>query len=464
MTDTIAAVATPPGVGAIAIVRVSGPSAVTIAAQIFRPAAGGSVEQYRGYSVHYGAFAGRGEQPIDTGLLTLFRAPRTYTGEDMAELSCHGGGQCPALILELVAGLGARLAQPGEFTLRAFLNGRMDLAQAEAVADVIRSQTDAGLRLAQRQLAGGLSSRLEELRQKLIGALASIEASIDFSDEVGELDRAALAHGLCEVVDRIGLMLHEAHVGRLLREGAQVALLGRPNAGKSSLLNALLRSERAIVAPEPGTTRDTVEETVELRGIPVRLVDTAGLRPAPGAIEAEGIRRAQQAAETADLLLYVTDAATAWPSEDNQMLDRLPPAQDRPLIVAVNKWDTAPAGEVARHVVQHAGKRPDFLCAAPVSAVSGQGLQELEERIAQALGRGAAPPEDVLVANSRHRTALTETAESLQQAISTTRSPLPPDLISVDIRCALDALGRITGETASEEVIHRIFREFCVGK
>lgn len=481
--DTIAAVATPPGEGGIAIVRVSGPRARQMAAQIFRPQRGGDPVAFPGYSVHYGAFVGaESGEVLDDGLLTVFHTPHSYTGEDVCELACHGGRATTTAVLRAALQAGARLAEPGEFTQRAFLNGRLDLAQAEAVAEVIRARTESARRVAQRQLGGALSRAVGEIKDELIGILAAIEVTIDFSDEVGELEYAPLEARIAGAYAAVLRLLASADTGRILRDGLTVTIVGRPNVGKSSLLNALLRADRAIVTPIAGTTRDLIEESATLGGIPVVLSDTAGLRETDDPIEQIGVERARSALEGSDVALFVLDATAGVTLEDRRLTSSLAAAGR--VVVALNKRDVV---EEAEFAALERGALSALGVEAPVVGVSartGLGLDTLEEALTrpyQAVPAdlpNSAPPaptpvttsgaeegwSTVVVASARHVQALEAAKRSLEHAGATTAERLPGDFIAIDVRGALDALGQITGETVSEEIIHRIFRDFCVGK
>jgi tRNA modification GTPase len=456
LADTICAVATPPGEGGIGIVRVSGPAAFDVADRLFHTAAG-PLSSLQSHTIHYG----RVREPetgevVDDALLLLFRAPRSYTGEDVVELSCHGGPVTLGRVLRLCLEAGARHAEPGEFTRRAFLNGRMDLAQAEAVCDQINARTEAAQRLAVRQREGGLSRRVQSLRHEAVGALAAVEVTIDFSDEVGDLDYPAMRERLARLAADVDALAATAGQGRIYREGIRLAIIGRPNVGKSSLLNALLREERAIVTPIAGTTRDVIEETANIRGIPITAIDTAGLRDTEDVVERIGVERARASAETAALLLFVVDATAGLTAEDARIVEEI---AGRAAIRVINKVDGA-APEAVERLREELGAGE----VVAVSAVTGENLGGLEEAIATAVLGGGAEAEGVVVTSARHQHALEEAAESLRRAEATAAEGLPPDFISIDLRAAVDALGRITGETAGEEVIHRIFHDFCVGK
>jgi tRNA modification GTPase len=463
-SDTIAAVATPPGEGGIAIIRVSGPEALSVAAKVFRAVRDSSV---KGYTVRYGRFvdAETGEV-ADDGLLTLFRAPHSYTGEDSAELSCHGGRATTERVLRLTLDAGARLAGPGEFTQRAFLNGKLDLAQAEAVADVIRARTETARRQARRQLEGALSHVIGEMRSELIGILAAIEVTIDFSEEVGELEYAPLEARIDAIYGRVGRLLATVGHGRVLREGLAVALVGRPNVGKSSLLNALLRADRAIVTSIAGTTRDTLEETATLGGLAVVLTDTAGIRDTGDVVEQLGVQRAQDAAARADVALLVLDAVEGVTAADLAVAESLKADDAVPLLIVVNKSDAVTVDQVAalRSRVQ-AEFAVEALQVVAVSALNGAGLEELESALVRPyLAPETDAAESVIVTAARHAGALEAAHAALRHALETTHALLPGDFIAIDVRGALDALGEITGETVTDEIVHRIFQDFCVGK
>ncbi|MBX5456769.1 MAG: tRNA uridine-5-carboxymethylaminomethyl(34) synthesis GTPase MnmE [Thermogemmatispora sp.] len=473
-SDTIAAIATPPGVGGIGIVRVSGEAAFSIVLPLFRRP-GGEQALPPSHQLTYGRIVDpRSGEVLDEVLVAFMRRPHTYTREDVVEIQGHGGPLVLQRILRLVLEQGARLAQPGEFTLRAFLNGRLDLAQAEAVMDVISARTEAGLQLAMQQLQGRVSARLREARQTVLGVLARIEASIDFPEDDIPTPRAdELRPHMLTALRMIDELLAGAEQGRLYRHGLRTVIIGRPNVGKSSLLNALLRSERAIVTPIAGTTRDTVEEVANLRGIPLHLIDTAGITPTDDPVEQIGIQRSRAAAESADLVLLVFDCAEDFTAQDRQVceeLQRLGFGQEgsmttngragRPVILVLNKIDrprSLPLEQVRR-----------FWPEAPLvmtSTLTGEGLSQLEETIANLVLAGRALQGDsVLVTNLRHQEALRLASQHLQAALATLEQGLPLDFVSIDLQAACHALGEITGETASADLLERIFSEFCIGK
>jgi tRNA modification GTPase len=453
-TDTIAAIATPPGEGGIGIVRVSGSAAFPIAERLFRRRGGSKpLQSHRAYfGVIVDPAAG---ETLDRALLLPFRAPRSYTGEDVAEFHCHGSPYLLRRVLELVWREGARPAEPGEFTLRAFLNGKLDLAQAEAVADLIRARSEAQLRSALALHEGRLSHQVHALGDELLRLLATVEAHIDFSEELGELDPHTLIPDLQSLLQRLDALLQGARAGRILREGARVAIVGRPNVGKSSLLNALLGEERAITTDIPGTTRDTLEESLIVGGVPLVILDTAGLRESADVVEQIGIERARRAAERADLILFVYDLTAPDWDADRALLQTLP--ADTPKLLVGNKVDAAAPTQAQRAQSVF----PDTLL---ISALTGAGLETLREAILTALELQRIGEETPTLTHQRHIQAVADAKRALEQTREALRQGYPPDLIAVDLRAAWLALGAITGETADETLVQRIFRDFCIGK
>lgn len=468
--DTIAAVATPAGRGALSIVRVSGPRAREILAAVF---AGG---EWPARQVKYGKVR-HGDLVVDDGMAWWAAGPETFTGEDVAEFTGHGGPHVTARVLEAFLAAGARPAEPGEFTRRAFLNGRMDLAEAEAVADVIAASTDDALRVARRQLEGGLSERIAAHREETLDALAHVEATVDFPDEDLHPDgNEVIAARFDAVAAAAETLAASFRRGRLLRDGARVVLAGRPNVGKSSLMNALSGTSRAIVTARPGTTRDTLEEGIEIGGIPVVLVDTAGMREVPdadgpGEAEAEGVRRSRAATASADLVLIVHDAAAGFEPEDREIVRAV---MGRPGILIANKCDLAPPAPEGPWAdgteAADGGTLPALasLAAADalrVSARTGEGLDALKARIRECLQGGrAVDADDLVVTRARHAEALGEAARFLRAAAVAARRGESPDLIASDARRGLDALGAIVGAVSTEDLLGRIFERFCVGK
>lgn len=441
--DTIAALATAPGEAAIALLRLSGSRAARVAGLVF---ARGDRALPPRRQTRVRVHAADGEV-IDDGLATHFPAPASYTGEDVIEFSGHGGPQVARRVLEAFLAAGARAADPGEFTQRAFLHGKMDLTQAEAVMDLIRAQSDLALRAARQQLAGGLRERIEALREALLDVVAHTEAYIDFPDEDISPDTGAALRERAESVrDGIAALLDTARPGRLLREGVRTVLFGAPNAGKSSLLNALAGFDRAIVSATPGTTRDTIEEFIAVRGLPLRLIDTAGLRDSADAIEQAGMARTQRALAESDLALEVIDAT-------------LPPAGELPQLAptvlrVLNKTDL---GEHA------AWSGVDGL---RVSCRTGEGVAALAEAIHAVVTSGHAvwSGSALIAVNARHRECLERSAEALARALETFAAGESPEFIALDLRIALNALGEVVGGTDTESILGRIFATFCLGK
>jgi tRNA modification GTPase len=454
LDDTIAAVATPLGEGGLAVVRISGPRALAVADQCFRPAGkSGPPSHAATHTLHYGHVTHSG-RAVDEALLAVMRAPRTYTREDIVEISCHGGLLPAKAVLDAVLACGARLALPGEFTQRAFLNGRIDLAQAEAVADLIHARTDLALRAAGEQLAGKLSRRINQLRDDLMAVLAHVEAHIDFPDEDIEPDTftrllARLEQGQAFVRELLGT----AQEGRILRRGIRAAIVGRPNAGKSSLLNQLLGHDRAIVSATPGTTRDTIEETANIRGIPVVFIDTAGLREAEEEVELEGVRRSRQALEQAELILHVVDGAKVLtPADEASLAD----SAGRTRLIIVNKCDLPPKAALPPPVndrVVH------------VSCRTGEGIEALKDAVKQQVWSGGIGSEmlEVMI-NARHQDALNRAARSLELTLAALRAGETLDLVAVDLHAAVNAVGEVVGKTTTEDLLDSIFSQFCIGK
>ena len=458
--DTIAAIATPVGVGGIGIVRLSGPGAIQIAASVFAPQDGSSLLGQGTHTFQYGRVRDPASgETIDEAIALVWRAPRSYTREDVVEISVHGGPVPLRRALSAVMDSGARLAEPGEFTKRAFLAGRIDLAQAEAVCDLIAAKTQASGRLAVRQLEGRLSEAVFDARSSLLELLARIEAGIDFPEhDVEEVTRSQLRQGLEGALKRVADLAGTAAVGRVYREGVRVAIVGRPNVGKSSLLNALLGQERAIVTSVPGTTRDLIEETVSIEGMPFVLIDTAGLRRAQDEVEQIGVSRAERALREADISLVVVDAAAGLLEEDTDVLRS---ASSGRVVVTVNKIDLSREGSEATVTQVRDLGHPVIR----VSALTMEGLDDLRKALCHAVVSGAGvESEPAVVTSARHEDCLLQAESAIQRAIEGLDSMVPYDLISIDIRAALDRLGLITGETASDDLLDAIFSRFCVGK
>jgi tRNA modification GTPase len=444
-TDTIAAISTPTGEGAIALVRISGPNAIVIAAKIFHGKE--SPSHFISHVQHLGKIVTQSGRLIDEVMMSIHRAPGSYTGEDLVEISCHGGTLVTAKVLEACLCAGARGARPGEFTERAFLNGKMDLTQAEAVIDLIRARSDLALRSATEQLEGKLGEKIASIRNALVDLLANIEASIDFPEEGISPDEGdKLRARVDSVREQITTLLATADQGRILREGIRVVIYGATNAGKSSLLNRLLGYERVIVSESHGTTRDTIEETVNLRGVSVRLLDTAGFRTSTSDIEREGIARTERSLQKADLRLHVIDRNAPRPQHFEQS------RADGNEIVILNKCDLP--------------GRSDWknLNAVRISCVTGQGLSDLENEILSRISQQNLRAENALAINLRHRDCLRRALEASDRAGKAIDQKLSPEYLAVDLNDALRAVGEVIGAVGVEQILDSVFGQFCIGK
>jgi tRNA modification GTPase len=495
--DTIAAIATPLGEGGLAVVRISGPQTFMVADRIFQPIGKQSLKPSAAptHTIHYGKIVrcknlnslsrrteeglGEGEfEIIDEVLLAILRAPHTFTCEDTVEISCHGGILPAKLVLDAILENGARLAEPGEFTRRAFLNGRLDLAQAEAVADLIHSRTELALAAGIEQLAGKLSQRVNQLRDDLMHTLAHVEAHIDFPDEdIAPDTRAQLVTQLENGVKFMDELLRTANEGQILRRGIRAAIVGRPNVGKSSLLNQLLGRDRAIVSPVPGTTRDTIEETANIRGIPVVFIDTAGLREARDEIEQEGVRRSHESLAKSEFILHVLDASESLTPADEKYLTEF---ASKKRILVVNKVDLPRKlkFEVGRDVpiappdkvgTRGPRVRADGSASRPyqidVSCLSGQGIETLKDAIKELVWSGEIKAEMLQVMiNSRHQDALNRARAATVRSLDALRADATLELVAMDLRIAVNAVGEIVGKTATEDLLDSIFSQFCIGK
>jgi tRNA modification GTPase len=451
--DPICALATPPGQGALAVIRVSGRGAIERVSSCFR---GKDLRTVSSHTVHFGRIVNDRGEVIDEVLATVFRAPRSYTGEDVVEISCHGGWLVSRLILEVLIQAGCRPAEPGEFTRRAFLNGKLDLAQAEAVADLIQASSRWAHRVCIEHLEGRLSQRLREFRDQLLHLVAMLELELDFAEEDVEFaDRTELLRLLERLHAEVQRLVSSFALGETIREGVLTVIAGRPNAGKSTLLNQLLGRDRAIVSAIPGTTRDVIEDQLQLDGLLFRLLDTAGIRDTGDIIEEEGVRRTLRTLEQARLLLYVYDATAGWTEEEARFLDAYRTRHpDTAVLVLANKIDQLSP--------DYRPPAPDHL---PISAQTGHGLERLKQAMVQSIiDRGNLTEDSLLITNARHYAALKRTLEALQEAQEGFQQRLPSDLLVIPLKSALHELGTITGEVSSEEVLSYIFSRFCIGK
>ncbi|ABY95911.1 tRNA uridine-5-carboxymethylaminomethyl(34) synthesis GTPase MnmE [Thermoanaerobacter brockii subsp. lactiethylicus] len=457
--DTIAAISTFPGEAGIGIVRLSGDDALEIISKIFKPYKSKDIKKVKSHTLHYGHIVDpETEEVYDEVLVSIMKKPNTYTREDIVEINCHGGIVVTSKILELVLKQGARLAEPGEFTKRAFLNGRIDLSQAEAVIDIIRAKTMLANRYAQKQLVGYVGSKIKEMKDKIMGLLVHLLALIDFPEEdVEELERKEILETAKEIVEDIDKLIASSESGRIIREGLKTAIIGKPNVGKSSLLNALLKENRAIVTDIPGTTRDIIEEYVNVKGIPIKLIDTAGIRDTDELVEKIGVTKSKEVLAEADLILFVLDASRELTKEDYEIFDIL---TGKNIIFVLNKIDLPK--KIDEKELKDLTKDGIII---EVSTVEKIGLEELENTIYNLVFRGdISLREDEIVINSRHKEALINAKKYMESCVEAIEGGYSEDLITIDLNAALDQLGKITGETATEDLINEIFERFCVGK
>lgn len=457
--DTIAAISTPPGEGGIGIVRVSGEDALTIIDRLYQMNEK-KLSRMDSHTVHYGHIVDpKKNQVIDEVMVSVLKGPKTYTREDIVEINTHGGMLVTNQVLQAVLSQGARLAQPGEFTKRAFLNGRIDLSQAEAVMDVIESKTEASKSNAFSQLSGDLSEVVENLRREILNVLAQVEVNIDYPeyDEVEEMTSSLLMNKAEELLTEITSILSTAQQGRILREGLKTTIIGRPNVGKSSLLNRLLGEDKAIVTDIEGTTRDIVEDYVNVRGVPLKLIDTAGIRETEDTVEKIGVERSRQAIEESDLILFVIDQSQALNETDNELL-KLTEEEQR--IIVLNKSDLEP--------VVSLDEIEGLVGGSPVIATSmmdKSGIDDLENAIAQLFFQGETIEKDAnYISNTRHIALLNETRQSLEDVINGLNMGMPVDLVQIDMTHAWETLGEITGDTMQDELLNELFSNFCLGK
>lgn len=469
--DTIVAISTAAGPGAIGIVRLSGPSALELTSRVFVPRHG-DLFSAETFSLTYGHVVEPDDgTAVDEVLVAVMRAPRSYTREDVVEVHCHGGPVALRTVLRIMVASGARIAEPGEFTRRAFVNGRIDLAQAEGIVDLISARSRGALRAAMHELDGGLSSRLKALRGELVSTLAGIEASVDFSEEdVDEIDWDSVRRILAKASVGVEELLSTAGLGRVLQQGVRVAIVGRPNVGKSSLLNALVMRERAIVSEIPGTTRDTVEEEVDVGGIPIRLVDTAGIRSDGEAVERLGMERSLRTLEQAELVIVVADLSDM---DEAGVLEMIEAAQGRPCIVVGNKSDLVREGSDARErlqgLVARAWAGPGETVAPGMylkeaSAKTGEGVAAVRRVLEEVMAGGSVDLEEPILVGERQRALVCEAGRRLADALAGIDGAAGEELVAEDVRGAALALGRITGEDLTPDLLDEIFSRFCLGK
>jgi len=457
--DTIAAISTPAGEGGIGIIRLSGKDAIKISDNLFKSPKGKKLSDTASHKIIYGFIKDpSANETVDEALVSVMRSPNTYTREDIVEINCHGGMTPLRNVLELAIKHGARLAEPGEFTKRAFLNGRLDLSEAEAVLDLIRAKTDESRRIALEQLRGKLSEKITGLREELTKICAFIEAWIDFPEEEIELaSMKVITESTEKILIELESLLKTYDEGRFFREGLAAAIVGRPNVGKSSLLNALLQKDRAIVTEIPGTTRDTIEEYLNINGLPLRIIDTAGIRESHDMAEKEGVKRSISAMEDADLVIAVIDGSSPLKDEDFDMLERV---KNKNTIIVINKSDIS--SEDNTLVSRLSPYAPRIL---RISAKRGDGLEELKETIFHSSVKNwKEQREGIIVTNLRHKIAIQAAYDSLNEGLNAIKTNKPLEIIAIEFRSSLDRLGEIVGAVTTDDILNRIFSDFCIGK
>jgi tRNA modification GTPase len=463
-SDTITAIATPIGEGGISVIRVSGPLAFPIVAKGFRGK--NDLAAVATHTAHFGRFLSPDGTHLDDVVVTIYHGPHSYTGENIVEVSCHGGLYVTRRIVEALIDYGCRHAEPGEFTKRAFLNGRMDLSQAEAVADIIHARSERSREASLQQLVGSLSAQIEQLRQNLIQTCGTLELELDFAEDGYELaDRKGVKEQIERAIRQIDDLLASYQKGRVFRDGVKIVLAGMPNVGKSSLLNALLRQNRAIVTDVPGTTRDTIEESIVIDGVMFRIVDTAGLRETIDRVESEGVRRSQDQVKTGDLLLLVLDSSRDPREEELSLAGRLVRDLKRdsaPVILVLNKIDLV---QIQNGKLQELSKTLDTQEAVKVSALTGEGLESLRKLLVEvSVGSLGQAESSITVTNARHFDSLRRARGRLTLALESLKASQSSEFLAVDLRGALDSLGEITGAVTTDEILNEIFEKFCVGK
>lgn len=460
-TDTICAIATPAGSGAIAVIRLSGTKSFDICNKVFIPATKGKIiSQQKPNTVHFGTIVDK-SNPIDEVLVSIFKAPHSYTGEDAIEISCHGSTYIQQNILQILINAGARMATPGEFTMRAFLSGKLDLSQAEAVADLIASQSEASRKVAMNQMRGGFSNEIKDLRKQLVDFVSLIELELDFSEEDVEFaDRKKLKALIEEISLHITKLENSFKLGNVIKTGIPVSIIGKPNVGKSTLLNALLNEDKAIVSEIEGTTRDSIEDTITINGILFRFIDTAGLRQTSNTVESLGIERTYQKVEKAEIVVYMQDAASSTELQEEpelkQLFNKFP---DKKWLIVLNKSDKLKVSESYTSKNQING-----LKVISISAKYGKNIDKLTEALIGFINLSAVDNNEAIVTNIRHYEALKNSGEALKRVDQGLREQIPTDFVAQDIREALHYLGEITGEISTTEVLGNIFEKFCIGK
>lgn len=456
--DTICAIATPIGEGGIAIIRISGEKALEIADKIFAPKSKKDIKDMKTYTMRYGTIVNLDTKDIiDDVILSYMKGPRSYTGENVIEVNCHGGVVATNRVLNQIVKAGARIAEPGEFTKRAFLNGRIDLSQAEATMDIIKAKTELSMKSAMMQSKGALSKEIGELRKYLLNVLALIEYAVDFTEDDEDIVDddliAQIKDSITKTITRINSLLKNADEGKIIRDGLNIVIVGKPNVGKSSLLNSLLREKRAIVTDIPGTTRDIIEEYINLDGIPIKITDTAGIRDTEDTVEKIGVERSKEKIEEADLVILMLDTSRALDDEDRVIIDAI---NDKKYIALLNKVDLE--CKLSEEVITSLNRTIE------ISAKTGFGIENLKEEIKNLFFNGEIDSESLIISNTRHKQALYRSLEDCNLALEKINLNEYLDLISIYITSAMRALGEITGDELEEDLLNKIFSEFCCGK
>ena len=456
--STIAAISTAPGIGGIGIIRMSGEKTYEVLEKIFRPKQEMDLKQVKGYRIKYGYIV-ENETIVDEVLVSFFRAPHSYTTEDLCEIQSHGGTYVVQKILELCLKNGATLTEPGEFTKRAFLNGRIDLSQAEAVIDLINAKTEKESKASIQQLEGDLSAEIRKIRDLLMSIMVEVEVSIDYPEyDVEEVSYKKAETVLKQVEQALETLKNSFETGKIVKEGIGVALIGKTNAGKSSLLNAILKEERAIVTEIEGTTRDIIKESISVRGIPINIIDTAGIRSADNKVEQIGIERSRKSAEEADLVIAIFDGSRPFTNEDEQIIEMI---QNKKCIFVLNKTDISLENQVKEELV----KRVPNQNIIEISAKNKKGIEEIYSEIERLFKLNEIQLDyNIVVTNVRHKQIITQAIEETKKALQANREALPMDMVGLSIKAILEDLGQITGESVSEEIINEIFAKFCLGK
>ena len=449
--ETIAAISTPPGVGGIGIIRISGDNALNVAKRIFKAK---NKSEIKPFTIRFGYVVDENQNALDQVLVSYFKSPKSYTGEDVIEINCHGGNVSTREILELVLKNGARLAEPGEFTKRAFLNGKLDLTQAEAVIELINSKSDKESKASYKQLEGLLGAKIKEIKQGIIDLLVDIEANIDYPEyDIEEVRRERIYNVLSTNVSKLEILEKSFESGKILRDGVSTVIIGKPNVGKSSLLNRLVKEDRAIVTEIAGTTRDTIEEYITIRGIPLKLVDTAGIHETDDIVESIGVNKSKKAIDESELVLLMLDATRELSKEDEELLEA---TKNKNRIILINKIDED------KKINKDMFKNDKII---EMSTKTLTGIEELEETIEEMFNISELNMEnEIVITNVRHKNLIHKAAEEIKNAIISIKNGLPIDMLSIDLQEALQNLGEITGESISEEVVKGIFAKFCVGK